>query len=277
MDARAGIRHVPAPVPPHMKRNAPPRGLPALLAFAATLAALLGALAAGAGETDEGKAPRRPANLVPNGDFEKGKGPGPESWQRPDELTTFWVAAPGRKGKCMRIDTDVLASQFREREDQLAKAAREKEEPPPPAKKKPTAEPKYDTVAGLDGVHFVSSDIPLKHGSFYRLEVDVKVEGKASPKVWVKAYGTLTSKGGARERQLWKKSLNCEGASSEWRTFRMAFPLNTRIPPAADKLRISLYPYWPPATYYFDDVRLVEVSEDEARALAGGGAEADEK
>lgn len=200
-------------------------------------------------------------NLLTNGDFEKGRGVGPEGWQRPDELTTHWVESPGRRGKCIRVNTDVLASQFRDREDALAKAEAEGKEPPPPPRRKPTQPPKYDTVAGLDGVHYSSAEIPASADKVYKLEADVRVDGEASPKVWVKAYAKVRG----RDRVLWKKSLNCEGAGKEWRTFRMVFPANTRLPAAIEKLKIQLYPYWPPATYYFDDVRLTEITEEELR------------
>src|SRR5262245_66557483 len=84
-------------------------------------------------------------NLVPNGDFEKGKD-SPEGWQQVDGLTTFWVDDPGKKrGKVIKFDTDVLQSQGYEWWLKIAKGARAKDAP----KKKPTTPPKYDTLAGL--------------------------------------------------------------------------------------------------------------------------------
>jgi hypothetical protein len=204
---------------------------------------------------------------VNNGDFERGRGVGPVGWQRPDELTTFWVKSPGRKGRCIKINTDVLASQFRKREDDIARALEAGREPPPPPKRRPTKEPKYDTVAGLDGVHFRSEEIPVNQGSHYKLEVDVKVDRKAKPKIWIKAYARVTSRSSTRDRVVWKKSLNCNDAAAEWKTYAMVFPASTRFPPGVEKLRIELYHYWPPATYHFDNVRLVEIDEDEVRAF----------
>ncbi|MGQ9592609.1 MAG: PKD domain-containing protein, partial [Planctomycetota bacterium] len=229
---------------------------------------LLVAAAAGA---HAGESPRaaRP-NLLENGDFEKGKGPGPDGWERPDELTTTWVDAPGRKGRCIRIDTDVLASQYRERRDAIEKALAEGKDPPPPPQRLPTRAPKYDTVAGLDGVSFASREIPIRAGGFYRLSADALVEGAASPRVWVKALAEVKSTSGVRERVVWKKALVCEGAGREWKTFSMTFPSRGGFPEGVRKLRVELYAYWPPAVYHFDDVRLEEVPRTEAaRPLRG--------
>jgi hypothetical protein len=215
---------------------------------------------------------KAPGNLVPNGDFEKGSGDRPADWQRPDGLTTFWVKSTDRKGRHIQIDTDVLASQFREREDEMRRASEEKKEPGPPPRRKPTREPKYDTVAGLDGVHYASAEIPFKPEKYYKLMVDVKVDGRAGPKVWVKAYAAIRSGAGAgrgieRKRVVWKKGLDCEGASSRWRTYSTVFQVKTSPPLVAETLKVMLYPYWPPATFHFDDVRLFEISEAEARAF----------
>jgi len=219
-----------------------------------------------AGET---KAPR---NLVPNGDFEKGSGDRPADWQRPDGLTTFWVKSTDRKGRHIQIDTDVLASQFREREDEMRRASEQKKEPGPPPKRKPTREPKFDTVAGLDGVHYASAEIPFQPEKFYKLLVDVKVDGRARAKVWVKAYAAVPRRAAAsgdveRKRVVWKKGLDCEGASSRWRTYATVFQVKTSPPIVAETLKVMLYPYWPPATFHFDDVRLFEITEEEARAF----------
>ena len=231
--------------------------------------------------TAAGEPSKKAKNLVPNGDFERGKGAIPESWQRPDELTTFWVKSPGREGRAIKIDTDVLASQFRERQDEISKAEEARKEPPPPPGRRQTKEPKYDTVAGLDGVLFASAEIRADRRKTYKLQVDVKVEGQASPKVWVKGYAQVTSQGKTRLREVWKRALDCEKASSEWKTFGMVFQVNQRLRYEVEHFRIVLYPYWPPATYHFDNVHLTEVMEGETEVHESGGgsgdAERDEK
>lgn len=207
-------------------------------------------------------------NLIKNGDFEKGSGGKPAGWQEPDGLTSFWVRDSGRRGKCIKINTDVRNSQFRAREDAMEKARSEKRRPPPPPRRLPTSSNKYETVGGNDGVHFGADPIPIQPGTHFLLEADVRVEGKASPKIWVKCYGTFKSRNLTRERVLWKKSLNCEGANREWKTFRMVFPRNTTIPSRVSKLRLYLYPYWPAAVYYFDNVKLVEITEEEVKEFS---------
>lgn len=228
-------------------------GSPALPLF---LAAWLGA----------SPAPSSGSNLIENGDFERGKGVSPDGWQRPDELTTFWVESPGRKGRSIKIDTDVLASQYRERQDAIAKALAEGKEPPPPPARKPTRAPKFDTVAGLDGVHYASrKEVPIREGAAYRLSVDAKVEGKGNPRVWVKAIGEVKSSSGTRERVVWEKALECKGADKEWKTFSMAFSASGPVRQGATRLRVELYAYWPPAVYYFDNVRLEEIPAEGAQ------------
>src|SRR3954464_14430784 len=91
-------------------------------------------------------------NLIPNGDFEEGDD-SPKHWQAVDGLTSSWGKdADPAHGKGIRFDTDVLQSQGYEWWSQVRDGAKAKDAP----KKKPTAEPKYDTLAGLDGVWFWS-------------------------------------------------------------------------------------------------------------------------
>jgi hypothetical protein len=115
-------------------------------------------------------APKGP-NLVANGDFEAGTDT-PDHWQQVDGLTTFWEKdADPAHGKVLKIDTDVLQSQGYDWWTQIKSGkARAKDAPA----KKPTVEPKYDTLAGLDGVWVWSDFIPVKKGRAYWLTMDVK-------------------------------------------------------------------------------------------------------
>ena len=76
----------------------------------------LAGMAAGLAVVPAPAAPGPPAgkearNLVPNGDFEEGKGT-PTGWQAVDGLTTFWVKDPDpRHGKVIKFDTDVYQKQ----------------------------------------------------------------------------------------------------------------------------------------------------------------------
>src|SRR5262245_66524472 len=104
-----------------------------------------------------------PKNLCPNGDFEKGKDT-PDGWQQSDGLSTFWVDDPdGKRGKVLKVDTDVLQSQGYEWWSKIAKGASPKDAP----KKEPTTPPKYDTLAGLDGVWYWSDPIPVERDKEY--------------------------------------------------------------------------------------------------------------
>src|SRR5438874_2227328 len=84
--------------------------------------------------------PKKPVNLIVNGDFEEGDVT-PKGWQKVDGLTTFWVKDPDpKRGKVIKFDTDVLQSQGYEWWAKIADGAAARDAP----KKLPTTEPKYD-------------------------------------------------------------------------------------------------------------------------------------
>ena len=193
-------------------------------------------------------------NLVPNGSFERGKGGAPVTWQRPDGLTSFWVSDPLRKGKCLKIDTDVAKEEYRARQKEMTK------DPVPPAKPKtPTTGDKYDTVAGVEGVSYYSAWIRVTPGQHYRLEADVRTEqGTKTPKIFVKGYLVDPRRPKPHQRRVaYKKYLNCP-ATVKWQTFRTTFCPTVR---SADVtwLRVMIFAYWPPGIYYFDNVKVVPV------------------
>src|ERR1700730_5361367 len=103
-------------------------------------------------DTPKPKSDKKEAkNLIPNGDFEEGDAT-PKHWQTVDGLTAFWVKDPDPKhGKVIKFDTDVLQSQGYEWWGKIARGKATAKDAP---KKQPTVEPKYDTLAGLDGVWF---------------------------------------------------------------------------------------------------------------------------
>lgn len=220
-------------------------------------------------------------NLVPNGDFEKGKGT-PLGWQTIDGLSAYWVDDPDRsRGKVITLDTDVLQSQAYDWWAKIVENADPKDAP----KKLPTIEPKFDTVAGLDGVWFMSDFIAVQKGKKYWLTVDVKGPGM---KVFLRGYAekgatNFGAEAGAFQGYLrdptgkielkrgFKKQLKKyvwdawmpAGGSDQWRTYsRREMPFDpTTNTPNVRYLRVMLLPYWPPATYYVDNVRLIEVAD----------------
>jgi len=196
-------------------------------------------------------------NLVPNGSFEEGAKGIPKGWSRPDDLTTFWVKAPERNGKCLKVDTDVY------REEYLARRKEMEKDPVPPAKPKtPTKGKKYDTVAGVEGVPYYSAWIPVESGRSYRLEVDFRAEsGRKAPKVFIKGYLLDPRRPKPyRRRVAYKKYLTCKG-SEEWKTFRTVFNPTARNPEVR-WIRVMLFAYWPPGVYYFDNVKVVPLAEE---------------
>jgi hypothetical protein len=236
---------------------------------------------------DEKKAP---VNLVPNGDFEKGKD-SPDGWQQVDGLTTFWVDDPGKKrGKVIKFDTDVLQSQGYEWWLKIAKGAKAKDAP----KKKPTTPPKYDTLAGLDGVWYWSDYIPVEKGKSYWLTMDIKTEGP-DVMTWLVGYEKKGSTAFGADanafqeylkekttgkpldrarlfssfinRYTYRGQLNARFSKAlpdGWRRYQrdtLAFS-PTKMTPKVKFVRVLVLPYWPPGVCYLDNVRLTEYSPE---------------
>ncbi len=83
----------------------------------------------------------------------------------------------------------------------------------PPARM-PTYPPKYDTIAGLHGVHFPSDPIPVKRGVVYRITVDLK--GPEGPKIWAKGYAPFESTAfSAQDREIYRNYLSCKGEAAD--------------------------------------------------------------
>ncbi|HUY35432.1 MAG TPA: hypothetical protein VMV69_21995 [Pirellulales bacterium] len=267
------------------------------LAFA--LAVLLGAWFALADEPppakdvepgesrDAARAEARDANLLPNGDFESGD-ESPAAWQPIDGLSSFWVDDDDPEhGKVVKFDTDVLQSQAYKWWERIVAGAKAGDAPA----KLPTVEPKYDTLAGLDGVWFYSDYIPVEKNKAYWLTLDVK-----GPEimVWLVGYpekpdttfgadqGALRqfleeSKGTAEPQKrgrrafihkyIWKGQMKA-GGLNEWKTYsRRAKPFEpTKNTPSVRYVRVLVYPYWPPGVYYVDNVKLVELKPPNAGA-----------
>jgi hypothetical protein len=217
-------------------------------------------------------------NLLPNGDFEKGDD-SPAAWQTIDGLSSFWVDDDEAHGKVMKFDTDVLQSQAYRWWEQIVAGAKSADAPA----KEPTVEPKYDTLAGLDGVWYYSDYIRVEKDKKYWLTLDVK-----GPEimVWLVGYpekpdttfgadqGALQqflheSKGTAEPQQrgrrsfihkyVWKGQMKA-GGPNEWKTYsRREKPFEpTKNTPNVRFVRVLIYPYWPPGDYYVDNVKLVE-------------------
>jgi hypothetical protein len=222
-------------------------------------------------------------NLIPNGDFEAGT-ISPTGWQSVDGLSSFWVKdGDPAHGKVIKFDTDVLQSQGYDWWVKIADGASPNDAP----RKFPTVEPKYDTLAGLDGVWFWSDFIPVEKGKAYWLTVDVKGPAILA---WLVGYAdkgdssfgadaaafqeVLKSKRSGRgpdtsrkrgvfvHKYVWKGQL-AAGGSPAWKTYsRRNKPFRpTSVTPTVRYVRVMLYPFWPPGEYSVDNVRLVEFEE----------------
>jgi hypothetical protein len=227
-------------------------------------------------------------NLVPNGDFEKGKDT-PDGWQVVDGLTTFWVKdADPKRGKVIKFDTDVYQKEAYDWWVKVAKGAKAKDAP----KKTPTKGDKYDTLAGLDGVWYWSDFIPIEKGKAYWLTMDVK--GTPDVLAWLVGYEKKESTAfgadaGAFQEYLkekttgkpkdakrlfegfinkytWRGQLNARYSKplpGGWRLFtRNKLPFRpTKVTPKVRFVRVLILPYWPPGIAYVDNVRLTEVED----------------
>lgn len=284
-----------------------PRRLLAAGALLATTATLMAADARPEGVMKARKAPDLPAgatvaatapadqgNLAPNTGFEEANeaGDGPRHWDQTDNLVYFWTrdpAAPDR-GRVLKIDTDVNQKQaygwwIRRylKNAPLADA---------PAKE-PTHEPKYDTIAGLDGGFYWSDYIPIKPGKAYKVFVDAKGpaskvflrgyekplpvsfadENKAVQEVFREAKGEPTKDSKGRPIRYFNRYVYSTwftvGGANEWRTYtheQPRHPTSRELTENVRYLRIMLYPYWPPGEYWYDNIRVYEVEPDPDQA-----------
>jgi hypothetical protein len=223
-------------------------------------------------------------NLIVNGDFEAGDTT-PTGWQVVDGLTTFWVKDEDPKhGKVLKVDTDVYQSQGYEWWGKIATGKGTAKDAP---KKIPTVGEKYDTLAGLDGVWIWSDPIPCEKGKAYWLTLDVK-----GPEImcWLVGYPEKPDTAFGADAKAFQEYLRDNvikkpidqkrgfdsliakyvfrgqlkaGGPNEWKTYsRRELPFRpTAKTPTVKWLRILMLPYWPPATYYIDNVKLTEYED----------------
>ncbi len=195
-------------------------------------------------------------NLLPNGSFDAGE-QWAEHWERPNGLTSFFVAEEGR-GRVVMLDTWV------ERQQALAwmKAFAENPELPPPAKL-PVAKDSFGTIGGFEGVALDSVMIEVKPGQNYKLSADLKGEGAAI--VWIKGFQKHP------RRDAWADGYQTrlvpgQVSASDWRTFAIGFNPTARTP-RIERMKVRLYAYWPNGLYYFDNIRIEEITPEEMAEL----------
>ncbi|MHC4547615.1 MAG: hypothetical protein ACYTEZ_02470 [Planctomycetota bacterium] len=256
-----------AEAPHYDLRGAQEPGLAKLLALFRTHTARLTREAQPdpAAEAD-GRAPAGP--LVANGAFEAGARGSPLAWDRVDNLTTFWVddpfPGPGgkRHGRVLKMDTDVLESEWLKRKREVA--ANPDAAPWPKTLVEPRRQ--YATVGATYGVSCYSAPIPVKKGQAYRLTVDFRAcaaDGGQS-KIWVRGYGRIEVRGKPEWRRRYDSLHTLRTDDSGWHTYTNVFH-PTKNTPRVERIRVMLYSYWPRGEYRWDDVRIVPIPDAEYR------------
>ena len=195
-------------------------------------------------------------NLVKNGAFDEGE-PFALHWERPDGLTSFFEKEEGH-GRIVKMDTLV------DRDQALAWAKSFKAAPTlKPPVKVPIPQDSYGSIGGNEGVMLDSELIDCKPGQDYKLTADFKGAGK--PFIWIKGF-------------LWHPTRNVlmdgyqtrlepdSPSKTEWRTFTIGFNPTAKSP-RIQKFKVRLYAYWPNGLYYFDNIRVEEISPEEMARL----------
>lgn len=200
----------------------------------------------------------RARNLVANPSFEKGTW-SPEAWTKVDGLTSFWIDRPDGKGKCLKVDTEVLISQAVAWWEKMKTGKYTAQDAP---RKLPVPKSQiYSTVGGLDGVYLFGDWIPVKPNMRYRLTVDIKGRwaGIFIPKAFVKGYALQTDEFTTQKRELFRAYLNCRTQTQgrQWETFTRTLNPTLRTP-RVRFMRVALFAYWPLGLYYWDNIRLSE-------------------
>jgi hypothetical protein len=191
------------------------------------------------------------ANLVANGDFEKGENT-PDNWEKVDGLCTFHET-DGERGGHIRMDTDVYLSQWH----QWRKRFEGGESASAAPAKDATSGDKYDTVGGTYGVRLYSDVIPVEAAATYSIEFDALCPFSNQlffPKVFVKGYG---KDGTTMEFYNMYKAVHTSD-TARWQHYSRVFHPTDRTPQVTE-MRVMLFAYWPPGEYAFDNVAIYKV------------------
>jgi hypothetical protein len=231
----------------HSASHIPYSSIPAVMALCA-----LCALSLFAGE-----------NLVRNGHFDEGETTALH-WEAADGLTTFYEMEEGH-GRIVRMDTLV------DRDQALEWAKAFKADPTLKAPvKKPISPKSYGSIGGNEGVMLDSELIDAKPGQNYKLTADFKGDGK--PFIWIKGF--LVHPKRQTLVDAYQTRLEPGRPSRiEWRTFSIGF--NPTGNPRVTKFKVRLYSYWPNGLYYFDNIRVEEITPEEMAALVAKRSEVD--
>jgi len=222
-----------------------------------------------------------------NGAFEDGHA----GWEPPDNAGTFLEPGPAGRGKVLRLRTDIERDKWLEYRRKLAFGLADPTRPP--ELKRDTS---YGSVAGLEGIHYRSDWIDASPGQRYWLLADMKgkSEGIFFPMIYVKGFLDWSDRAdalpeaslierkltaeqfaklppeGRRElvavdakahpdryrRECFRWFLACRNPENVWLHYAAPFPPRGGLPANVRWLRVEVYAYWPPMSYYFDDVHV---------------------
>lgn len=192
----------------------------------------------------------RKTPIVKNGGFEHvdPEDPSkPQYWFKPDGLGVQWTNEPGR-GKVMRIDTSISEKDMvtRWKEAGLTNFW-------------DIPEPADNAVAATYGLSYYSDAFPATKGQAYRVTFDFKTTASGGgAKLWVRGYGMIKG----RHRRRYETIVNCRDGGKAWKPFSQAFH-PTRLRPKVTELKVMLYAYWPPGVYWFDNVKIEPISNED--------------
>jgi hypothetical protein len=228
--------------------------VPAVL-LAAVAVLVLAIAQAGEGIIDDG-ATLGP-ELLPQGDFEKGKD-SPDGWDEVNDLSSYYVDRPGGKGKCLKFDSDVYPADVEKRakEMELPRDKRPKAKP-----KKPTSGPKYDTIAGGSGALLWSDYFDVEHEATYRFVAEVNTYAPEA-KLFIKGYALVEDE----RRIVYKKYLKCipedKNELGSWKFYSQDFtPQHPSYKIQWAKVEIMVF--WPPGEAYIDNISIKKVLKEE--------------
>ncbi len=194
-------------------------------------------------------------NLIENGSFDKGEKT-PDGWEKANALTSFYVNEEGR-GRIVKMDSRVDRKQALD----WMKKFKENPDAVPPKPEYPKNE--LDAIAGNEGVWLDSALIDVKPGQNYKLSVDYK--GQGSPIVWIKGF--LFHPVRKDYADAYQTRLVPDNPDKDnWKTYSIGFNPTERSP-KVEKMKVRIYGYWPPGIYYFDNVRVEEISPEEMAEL----------
>lgn len=187
-------------------------------------------------------------SVLRNGDFEiadEKDGARPAHWDRTDGLGVTWSETDPAHGKAIRMDTSVSEKAMVK---QWKKVGITKWDVPDAAD---------NAIAATYGLSFYSETLPVVSGQAYRVSFDYRGP-RTGAKVWVRGYGPFRGE----KRRRYETIVNCRVPDkTNWHAFSQVFH-PTRLRPRVSEMKVMLYAYWPPAVYWFDNVRIEPVAEE---------------